>query len=94
MKNNHTATEQSKSNVQHHAEGIAEAVKKDSKAMKEKAEQWKDQASEKAEETWEELKAKTTETQGAVAQYVKDNPFKALGWAALAGAVLGILCRK
>jgi len=84
---------------------LEDSLKREGEALKDKAGELKDKAKEKAREvkdkatdkiddTWEEVKSKTSDAHTCVVDYVKKNPLKALGWAALAGVVSGILMRK
>lgn len=53
-----------------------------------------DQATESVERAVASVKRHSAQTQQAVTSYVKKNPFKSLGWAALAGLVAGLVLRK
>ncbi len=60
----------------------------------ERANDLKDKAGNKIEETIEDVRKKSAEAQSAVIDYVKENPVQALGLAALAGIVIGVVLRK
>ncbi|MDR3476480.1 MAG: DUF883 C-terminal domain-containing protein [Gammaproteobacteria bacterium] len=46
------------------------------------------------QESWKTLQAKSSDLQENVVTYVKENPLKALGFAAIAGLLLAQLMRK
>lgn len=79
---------------QYENNNLTEQFKKEGQEFKEKAQDLKNKATEKVEEGWDEVKAKASDAQETVANYVKENPLKSLGWAALAGAVIAVLIRK
>lgn len=45
-------------------------------------------------QTIQDAKDKSTELQKNVKHYVKNNPYKAVGWGMLAGFVMGLMFRK
>lgn len=69
-------------------------IKKDFDEFKEKASEAKDALTETAKDVRKEIMKKSSDAAEVVEEYVRKNPFIALGAAAFLGAVITVLLRK
>jgi ElaB/YqjD/DUF883 family membrane-anchored ribosome-binding protein len=75
-------------------EAITNAAHETTRAISQAAHKARESAQSIAEKTWHDAKERTEEWNEKITEYVRKNPFPALGIAALGGAIFSMLLRR